>query len=176
MSQKPMLCACCSLSLLVNSAAIFPESTLSKVSLADLAANVRVNAWGPLCLSRAFARTARTGSIVNILDARIAGTDKNHAAYILSKHMLAALTKMCALEFAPAFRVNAVAPGLILAPSGKSEAYLALLAKRVPLQKHGSADDIASAVMFLSQNGFVTGEILFVDGGRHLLKDVFALQ
>jgi pteridine reductase len=163
------------LSLLVNNASLFREGTLEGVSLRDISENIRVNAWAPLCLSRAFAKTAKKGCIVNLLDARIAGHDRGHAAYILSKHLLAAITKVCALEFAPRVRVNAVAPGLILPPAGKTNVYLDSLAKRVPLKSHGEAADIARAVMFLAQSPFVTGEIIFVDGGRHLLRDAFLL-
>jgi pteridine reductase len=158
-----------SLWLLVNNAAIFPAHPLDEVTFGDLAGNVRVNAWAPLCLSRAFAKTAQGGSIVNLLDARIAGHDKNHVAYILSKHMLAAITKMCALEFAPRIRVNAVAPGLILPPAGETAAYLNRLKKTVPLKTHGTPHDIAAAVVFLAKSPFITGETIFVDGGKHLL-------
>ncbi len=163
------------LSLLVNNASLFREGALSRITLRDMTEHIGANAWAPLCLSRAFATTAKKGCIVNLLDARIAGRDATHAAYILSKHLLAALTKICALEFAPRIRVNGVAPGLILPPAGKTEAYLDSLAARVPLRMHGSADDIARAVLFLALSPFITGEIIFVDGGRHLLRDVFAL-
>jgi hypothetical protein len=162
------------LSLLVNNAATFPEGMLHEMSFRDLTGNIRVNAWTPLCLSRAFAKTVRSGSIVNLLDARIAGKDSGHAAYILSKLLLASLTRICALEFAPAVRVNGVAPGLILPPAGKTKAYLNALARKVPLRMHGEPGDVAQAVLFLARSAFVTGEVVFVDGGRHLLRDVSA--
>jgi len=164
-----------SLWLLVNNASVFPENQLDKVSFGDLANNVHVNAWAPLCMSRAFAKTAQSGSVVNLLDARIAGHDKNHVAYILSKHMLAAITKMCALEFAPRIRVNAVAPGLILPPPGETSAYLTRLKNTVPLKMHGRPEDIAAAVVFLAKSPFITGETIFVDGGKHLLAYESAL-
>jgi pteridine reductase len=159
-----------SLSLLVNNASMFPHNSLSGVTFSSLTTNIRVNAWAPLCLSRAFAKKVRCGSIVNLLDARIAGRDKTHVAYILSKHMLAALTKICALEFAPGVRVNAVAPGLIFPPAGETGAYLNRLKKTVPLKRHGTPDDVASAVLFLAGSRFITGETIFVDGGKHLLQ------
>jgi hypothetical protein len=159
-----------SLSLLVNNASLFPEHSLSLVTFADITDAVRINAWAPLCLSRAFARKARRGSIVNLLDARIAGNDRNHVAYILSKHLLAAITKMCAIELAPGIRVNAVAPGLILPPVGKTSLYVDKLKKTVPLRTHGTPHDIADAVLFLARSSFITGEIIFVDGGKHLLR------
>jgi NAD(P)-dependent dehydrogenase (short-subunit alcohol dehydrogenase family) len=83
-----------------------------------------VNAWVPLVLSRAFAQQIGQGKIVNLLDSRLKGYDWTHVGYIPSKHQLAALTRMMALEFAPHITVNAVAPGLVLAPPGKDESYL----------------------------------------------------
>jgi hypothetical protein len=82
--------------------------------------------------------------------------------------MLSDLTMMCALEFAPDFTVNGVAPGLILPPAGKDKSYLAGLAESVPLRRHGEPADIADAVLYLLKSDFVTGQILYVDGGRHL--------
>ena len=64
--------------------------------------------------------------------------------------------------------MNGVAPGLILPPAGKDENYLDGLAKTVPLKKHGGPGDIADAVLYLLKSDFVTGQIIYVDGGRHL--------
>ena len=82
--------------------------------------------------------------------------------------MLSSLTRMMAVEFAPAITVNAVAPGLILPPAGKSESYLAALADTVPLRRYGDPSDLAHAVIFLLKSCFITGQVIFVDGGRHL--------
>ena len=75
---------------------------------------------------------------------------------------------MSALEFAPAIRVNAIAPGLILPPEGKTKKYLAALAKRIPLKRRGSVENIKSTVKFLIENDYVTGQIIYCDGGEHL--------
>lgn len=161
------------LSVLVNNASIFPESTLADMTFDDLVESVRINAWAPLLLSRTFAARAVSGRrrcIVNILDNRTCGgRDGGHAAYLLSKRMLASMTLLCALELAPVVRVNGVAPGLILPPAGKTDAYLDKLKNGVPLQAHGSPSDIAAAVVFCVNSPFLTGEIITVDGGKHLL-------
>jgi NAD(P)-dependent dehydrogenase (short-subunit alcohol dehydrogenase family) len=159
------------LSVLVNNASIFPESTLADLTFENLARAIRVNAWAPLLLSRAFAVTAAhgRGSIVNLLDNRISGSDRGHVGYLLSKQMLASLTRMCALEFSPAIRVNGIAPGIILPPAGKTGAYLDKLKGGVPLRMHGSPADIAAAVVFCATNPFLTGEIITIDGGKHLV-------
>jgi hypothetical protein len=157
-----------SLDILVNSASVFTANTLNDVRLEDLGRSMQINAWAPLVLSRDFARLARRGKIVNLLDTRVDGYDWGHVSYILSKHALAVLTRMTALEFAPDITVNAVAPGLILPPPGKDESYLDRLAPTVPLKRHGGPADIAEAVLFLATADFVTGEVLHIDGGRHL--------
>lgn len=161
------------LDCLVNSASVFPESTIGSIEVSSLAHVVGVNVLAPLALSRAFARRAETGAIVNILDNRIDRIDTVHAEYLLSKNMLRTLTSMMAVEFAPKIRVNAVAPGLILPPPGHDAAYLGNLTGRTLLGCHGSPDDIAGAVLYLLTAPFVTGQVLFVDGGENLKRAAY---
>jgi len=158
---------------LVNSASIFAASRLADFTAAELQANVQVNALSPLLLARALAAQQREAAVVNLLDARIADYDREHAAYHLSKRMLHSLTKMMALEFAPRVRVNAVAPGLILPPPGKDEAWLRKLSHTNPLRRIGSPEGVAAAVLFLLRSDFVTGQVIYVDGGRHLRGCVY---
>jgi hypothetical protein len=75
---------------------------------------------------------------------------------------------MMAIEFAPDVTVNAVAPGLILPPAGKDESYLQQLAQSIPLKRHGGPEDVAAAVLYLLKNDYLTGQVIFVDGGRSL--------
>lgn len=174
--------------ILVNNASIFPAEPLDALTWSELSANVEVNAWVPLALSRQFAaalgvkpglaRSARSpdasaqsrprGSVINLHDTHLAGFDFEHSGYILSKHMLATLTRMLAIELAPGITVNAVAPGLILPPPGADESYLTTHAHRLPLQRHGGPRDIAEAIVFLVRSDFITGQVIYVDGGRHL--------
>jgi NAD(P)-dependent dehydrogenase (short-subunit alcohol dehydrogenase family) len=156
------------LDVLVNSASIFPADRLGDLTLASLVENLEVNAWAPLVLCRDFARCLGEGRIVNLEDTRIAGFDRAHAGYILSKHALAAITRALAMELAPGITVNAVRPGLILPPPGEDWGYVERLTGTLPLRRHGEPDDVADAVVFLASSGFVTGEVVYVDGGRHL--------
>jgi NAD(P)-dependent dehydrogenase (short-subunit alcohol dehydrogenase family) len=142
----------------------------------DFNKNMLVNAWAPFSLSRSFAASVKSGAIVNVLDARVPGHDPRHIAYIFSKHMLMVMTRICAREFAPRIRVNGVSPGLILPPPGKGLSYLEKLKHKVPLRKYGTPQDVADAVVFLASSDFITGEILYVDGGRHALQSMTIAQ
>ena len=159
--------------ILINNASIFPAARLTEVSVDEIERNLRVNALGPFVLARALAAQQRPASVVNFLDTRVLDYDAKHVAYHLSKRMLFDLTRMMALEFAPAVRVNGVAPGLILPPRGEDEAYLARLAHTNPLQRYGGPDDVVAAVLFLLRSPFITGQIIYIDGGRHMRGAVY---
>ncbi|MBN1130262.1 MAG: SDR family oxidoreductase [Chitinispirillaceae bacterium] len=154
--------------ILINNASLFTKSTLSDITFDDLLNTMMVNAWSPLVLCREFKKLVGKGAIVNILDSRIAGHDPSHLGYHLSKRTFYALTLAMAVEFAPDITVNAVAPGGILPPPGKDRAYLEQLAAGIPLKRHGDPQDVSHAVNFLLSSGFITGQVLFVDGGSHL--------
>jgi pteridine reductase len=156
------------LSLLVNNASVFQKNRISDFTGDDLDLHVQVNAFAPLLLSRSFAAKTAEGAIVNLLDSRVAGMDREHAAYHLSKKMLLEITGMLAVELAPGIRVNGVAPGLVLPPPGEDVSYLERNKNTVPLARYGDARDIAAAVLFLAKSEFVTGQVIYVDGGRHL--------
>ena len=154
--------------ILINNASIFEESSIQDVSEAELLRNMQVNAWAPLTLAQHFAKQAQQGTILNMLDTKVLEYDKDHAAYHLSKRALQSINRMLAMELAPNIRVNAIAPGLVLAPEGKDEAYLEALAPTVPLQGYSHPTAIVEAALFLLKNAFITGQCIYVDGGRHL--------
>jgi pteridine reductase len=95
------------LDILINNASIFPAEKLKDLTWSGFVANMEVNAWVPFGLSRTFAERINRGNIVNLHDSRLRGYDWTHVGYILSKHVLAAMTRMMALEFAPGITVNA---------------------------------------------------------------------
>jgi NAD(P)-dependent dehydrogenase (short-subunit alcohol dehydrogenase family) len=165
--------------VLINNASIFEEGLLTEITVDDLNRNMMINAYAPLLLSRSFVelnkgrRIAGLPVIINMLDTRITNYDRQHAAYHLAKRTLFTLTKMMALEFAPCVRVNGVAPGLILPPAGKDRSYLEQLKSTNPLNAIGSVEQIVEAVRFLINNEFITGQVIFVDGGRNLLSNTY---
>lgn len=156
------------LDILINNASIFDQETLWETSEASLWRNMQIHALSPLVLARAFAQQGRAGHIINLLDTRVTLYDREHAAYHISKRTLLTLTRMLALELGPEIAVNAVAPGLILPPSGEDQSYLEKLTYTNPLKRHGDPSDVAEAIVFLLRSRFITGQTIYVDGGYHM--------
>ncbi len=157
------------LDILVNSAATFGREPMGKIAESSLMDAFWPNLFSPVLLTQAFAEVCESGQVINLLDRRIAGHDTTCIPYLLSKKALAAFTEVAALALAPRIRVNAVAPGPILPPPGKGSRYLREHAGRIPLQRPPCAEDIAEAVVALLRSRSTTGNVLYVDGGQHLL-------
>jgi NAD(P)-dependent dehydrogenase (short-subunit alcohol dehydrogenase family) len=154
--------------ILVNNASIFLPGDLMSCTEEDLHANIRLHAATPLQLAQCLAAAGRPASIVNLLDTRVAHPDPAYTPYSLSKCMLADLTRMLALELGPGIRVNGVAPGPILPPEGQESGVMQARAKELPLQATGDPRDVSAAVLFLLRSTYITGQIIYVDGGSHL--------
>ena len=154
--------------VLVNNASVFEEDTIWEATGDSLRRNLQIHSFAPLMLSRALAKQDRTAQIVNLLDTRVTVYDRKHVSYHLSKRMLLTLTRMLALELAPSITVNAIAPGLILPPAGEDESYLQKLAHCNPLNRYGDPVDVAEALLFLLRSRFITGQVIYVDGGYHM--------
>ncbi|MEQ9365112.1 MAG: SDR family oxidoreductase [Leptospirales bacterium] len=156
------------LSVLVNSASVYDQATLADTDAALLDRQFAVNFRAPLLLTRAYAARIRTGNILNIIDNKIAFHQYQYAAYLLSKKALADLTRIAAAEFAPDIRVNGVAPGVVLPAGERTAEYIRWREQAIPVQRKGEPEEIQQAVRSVLSNGFITGQILFIDGGESL--------
>jgi len=154
--------------LLINSASVFEPAKLSLTPTELFDRHMNINFKAPFILSRNFARTFNSGIIVNIVDSRIVTNKTNFAAYTLSKKALWEMTKMAAFEFGPEIRVNAIAPGLILAPEDKDEDYLWKLADHIVMKRPGGLKPILNSLDYILNNDYLTGQLLFCDGGENL--------
>lgn len=163
------------LDILVNSASEFTEGGYETMTGEDLNRSMSIHVLSPLIMIRMLFRAGREADVVNILDTRVADRDPIHAAYHLGKRSLFTLTRDLAVEMAPQITINAVAPGVILPPAGKDEAWIDQLKSTNPMGRRGTTDDISEAVIYLLGAGFVTGQVIFVDGGRHLKGNVYGL-
>ncbi len=161
--------------VLVNNASSFYPTPLGQVTSSDWHDLVDSNLRGGFILSQSLANVLRQhrGAIVNLADIYAEQPLKNHSVYSIAKAGLAAMTRSLALELAPEVRVNGVAPGAILWPDleeeGEAESAHESIIGSVPLGRTGTPEDIAEAVFFLAaEAGYVTGEVIRVDGGRRL--------
>mgnify|MGYP002682537298 CR=1 FL=1 len=128
-----------------------------------------IDAWAPFAIARKFADHPHARHIINMLDTRISSNyDWQHFAYNAAKYTFGLFNRMMAVKFAPEIQVNAVAPGLILPPEGKSLSYLEGLKGALPMKKIGAPEYVADAVLYLPRTEFTTGQVIYVDGGRHL--------
>ncbi len=154
--------------LLVNNAAIFGPIGALDTSIQDWQSHLNVNLTAPFLIAQQFARSrqGKPGSIVNLLDWRAMRPGADHFPYTISKSALAALTRGLAVSLAPAIRVNGLALGAILPPSdGGTDDPL----EGVPSGRWGTIEEAIDALLFLLVGPeYITGEILHVDGGRHL--------
>lgn len=159
------------LDALVNNASIFEDLSAQATTIADWDRHLAINLTAPFLLSQAFARQlpeGKFGSIVNLLDWRALRPGADHFPYSISKSALAALTKSLAVALAPQVTVNGLALGAILPPTDGNPNPNIL--KNIPAGHWGSLEDVESALLFLLGDGsYITGEIIHIDGGRHLV-------
>jgi len=156
--------------IVVNNAAIFESSSFDQLTLAQWDAVFETNTRGPFLVSReALPHLKATyGRIVNIGSLGGIRAWADHAHYCASKAALHMLTQAMAKAFAPEISVNCVAPGWI-EMSEKPDAAAERFASKTPMQRNGAPADVAEAVLyFAASTGFVTGQILTVDGGLGL--------
>ncbi|MCC6707572.1 MAG: pteridine reductase [Gammaproteobacteria bacterium] len=159
------------LDVLVNNASVFDRTPIASVDVAAWDRIHAINVRTPYFLSLAAAPLLRAshGAIVNITDIHSERPRAEYSAYCASKSGLVAVTRGLALELAPQVRVNAIAPGPILWAASEDAALQSATLAGTPLARRGDPQDIAEAVCYLVRAPFVTGHVLDVDGGRHLV-------
>jgi NAD(P)-dependent dehydrogenase (short-subunit alcohol dehydrogenase family) len=161
--------------LLINNASIFYKSNFLQDDYIDeLEKNFTIHLKVPAILSEALVASCQknklSGNIINMIDKNITRYETKYFNYLLSKKSLADFTKMLSLQLAPQIRVNGIAPGFILNSIDEIEPSVEtknLLAK-IPLHKKANEIDIFKGVKYLLENNFITGHILFIDGGASL--------
>ena len=160
------------LDALVNNASAFYPTPVGEATPTQWNELFASNAQAPFFLSQAAVPALREaqGGIVNLLDIYAERPLANHPLYCMAKAALAAMTRSLALDLAPLVRVNGVAPGAVMWPSdGKPYDDQQAMLARTPMQRAGTPEDVAGAVLWLLRDApFVTGQVLRVDGGRTL--------
>ena len=155
--------------ILINSAAIMERIPYQDVTSEDWERTININLRAPFfCIQKAVPLMKKRGAgvIINISD--IAGRQPwpHFPVHSISKTGVEMLTSLTALTFGPEIRVNAIAPGPVLKPGSMSASRWEQLGADLPLQRTGSPEDVAQAVLFLIRSDYITGETLAVDGGN----------
>jgi NAD(P)-dependent dehydrogenase (short-subunit alcohol dehydrogenase family) len=169
------------LDVLVNAAGVIASGTLDKTTDETWDLMMAVNVTAPFRLMRAAAPhlTARKGAVVNVSSVNGLRSFAGVLAYCVSKAAVDQLTRCAAIEMAPiGVRVNAVNPGVTVTNlhrrSGMGETQYAAFLERSkethPLGRPGRPEEIADLILFLASDraGWMTGETIPIDGGRHL--------
>ncbi len=160
-----------SIQILVNNASEFEPGTLEDSTPDMWDKQMDANARAPFFLARSCAammRESGRGKILNIADPAAEKIWTGYLSYSVSKAALLGVTQGLAKALAPQIHVNAVAPGPVHFPDSYSPEQKRLAIERTLLKRSGSPDDVVRAVVFLIENDYITGEILHVDGGRHV--------
>jgi pteridine reductase len=158
------------LSVLVNSASHFSSVEALKMSVEEWDTTLELNLRGPfLCAQQAAYRMPKGGLIINVTDIGAQRNWSRFPAYTVSKAGLESLTRVLARALAPAIRVNAIAPGLVLPAGSIPSPEWRKLVKKLPLRRSTTTDEVAFALEYLIKNGSVTGQTMVVDGGYSLI-------
>jgi pteridine reductase len=155
---------------LVNSAAVMLRTPVGETTPEEWDDMFALNVRAPYFLSQRAAPALRAarGAIVNVADLAAFETWPAYVPHGMTKAAIVQMTRALAHALAPDVRVNAVAPGVVLLPDGWSGADAEHLRRTTPLQRLGTPEDVAAAVIYLLEAEYVTGEVIRVDGGRHV--------
>jgi pteridine reductase len=160
------------LDALINNASAFYPTPLDSATPTQWDELFASNAQAPFFLTQAAIPALREarGGIVNMLDIYAERPLKGYTLYCMAKAALSAMTRSLALELGPEIRVNGIAPGAVMWPSeGKSDAEKNEMLSRTPLDRAGTPEDVASAILWLLRDAhYTTGQVIHVDGGRIL--------
>ncbi|MDI9347703.1 MAG: pteridine reductase [Methylacidiphilales bacterium] len=161
------------LDLVINCASSFFPTPIGTITRADWDELMDTNCYAPLCICQhaTEALLQTKGSIINIIDIHAFRPMPRHVVYSITKASLLALTQSLAIELSPNIRVNAIAPGTILwaehnqDPATKPEAVL----PKIPLNRLGTVEEVAQSAYYLAEHAtYTTGQVIALDGGRHL--------
>jgi NAD(P)-dependent dehydrogenase (short-subunit alcohol dehydrogenase family) len=158
--------------LLVNNASEFGRDAITTLEPAGFERNLHINMKVPVLLTQAFAAALpadQHGAVVNMIDQRVLHPGADFLSYTIAKSALWTATQMLAQALAPRIRVNAVGPGPVLPNAHEGDEGFAEEVARVPLQRPVEPADIAEAVLYLARARSVTGQMLTVDSGQHLV-------
>lgn len=159
------------LTVLINNASVFEPDSARDVDEALWDAHFAIHAEAPIFLARDFAAQlpdGAEGNIINLIDERVLHPSPAFFSYYLSKSVLWTATQTLAQSLAPAIRVNAIGPGPVLPSTHQTQAEFDRSVEALPLRRHAGPEAIARGVLAILSMPAFTGQMLALDGGRHL--------
>jgi NAD(P)-dependent dehydrogenase (short-subunit alcohol dehydrogenase family) len=162
--------------LLINNASYFSNDNIHDINADNLEKHLKVNLYGPLMLSQSFIEQPglEDADIINILDYCVLDIPThNFLSYSLSKSALWTLTKRLAVELAPKIRVNAIAPGPTIPSKRQSQENFNKSFVSSPLNRGSTAEEICNTIEYIISTPSITGQVIALDGGRHLSKEEY---
>ncbi|WP_108683144.1 SDR family oxidoreductase [Methyloceanibacter sp. wino2] len=156
---------------LVNNAACFSWDWPDDFDETGWTQHHEVNLRAPVFLTKAFAKALPDGvegNVINLIDQKVHALNPHHFTYTVAKSGLWTATRTLAQALAPQIRVNAIAPGPVLPFAGQSDEDFARECRDTLLKRPVPMSDITATVRFLLETGSITGQMIALDGGRHL--------
>ena len=160
------------LTCLINNASLFEPDEVGSITQASWAEHLDTNLRAPVFLSQAFARQLpgdQEGSIISIIDQRVWKLNPKFFSYTMSKSALWTATRTLAQALAPRIRVNAIGPGPALPSARMEQAEFDKQARLTLLGRGTSPEEISAAVKFILSQPALTGQMIALDGGQHLV-------
>ena len=160
------------LTCLINNASLFEPDEVGSITQASWAEHLDTNLRAPVFLSQAFARQlpkGHDGSIISIIDQRVWKLNPKFFSYTMSKSALWTATRTLAQALAPRIRVNAIGPGPALPSARMDQAEFDKQARLTLLGRGTSPEEISAAVKFILSQPALTGQMIALDGGQHLV-------
>ena len=160
------------LTCLINNASLFEPDEVGSITQASWAEHLDTNLRAPVFLSQAFARQLpkeHEGSIISIIDQRVWKLNPKFFSYTMSKSALRTATRTLAQALAPRIRVTAIGPGPALPSARMDQAEFDKQARLTLLGRGTSPEEISAAVKFILSQPALTGQMIALDGGQHLV-------
>jgi NAD(P)-dependent dehydrogenase (short-subunit alcohol dehydrogenase family) len=160
------------LTCLINSASVFENDTIETMTRESWDLHIETNLRAPLVLAQKFAAQlpgGQSGNIINLLDQRVWKLTPQFLTYTLSKTALWTLTQTLAQALGPQIRVNGIGPGPTMRNKRQSEEDFQRQVDATPLKRGATPEEIAQAVQFILSAPALTGQMIALDGGQHLI-------
>jgi NAD(P)-dependent dehydrogenase (short-subunit alcohol dehydrogenase family) len=160
------------ISVLINNASLFEEDDLDNMTIQSWSRHQDINLRAPVMLAQAFARQVpegAEGNVINLIDQRVWKLNPQFFSYTISKAGLWTATRTLAQALAPQIRVNAIGPGPALPSARMDDAAFRRQGELTLLKRGTSPAEISAAVQFILSQPALTGQMIALDGGQHLV-------